>query len=58
MERLIFIYNPIQAKFILQETEAKHLYKISKGSKGDVCVSFYNTKEIKNAVEKWCNNKK
>lgn len=57
MERLIFIYNPLQAKFILQETKAKDLYKISKGSKGDVCVSFFNTKEIKEAMERWCSNK-
>ena len=57
MERLIFIYNMEQAKFILQETNAEDLFRISRASGGDVCVSFFNTYKIKNAMRKWCENK-
>lgn len=58
MERLIFIYNMEQAKFMLQETNAEDLFRISKASEGDVCVSFFNTYKTKNAMKKWCEYKK
>lgn len=57
-ERLIFIYNPFQAKFMIQEIGGKDLYKIGKALKGDVCVSFYKTKEVEGAIDKWCNKNK
>jgi len=47
-----------QAKFMLQETNAEDLFRISKASEGDVCVSFFNTYKTKNAMKKWCEYKK
>lgn len=56
MKELIYIYNPLQAEFILKEIKADGLYRIGKGSKGDICVSFFNTEIVKQAINKWCKN--
>lgn len=57
MDKIIYIYNPIQAKFILKETKAEDIYRIGKGIKGDVCVSFFDTEKVRDAISKWCSNK-
>lgn len=46
-QNLIYIYNMPQAEFILKETLADGLYRIGKASKGDVCVSFFDTQKVK-----------
>lgn len=57
-DELLYIYNPMQAEFILKETKADGLFRIGKGGKGDICVSFYKTEKVKQAMDKWCNNNK
>lgn len=57
-EKLIYIYNPIQAEFIIKEIKADGLYRIGKGNQGDVCVSFFDTQKVKNAIDKWCKRNK
>ena len=52
-KNLIYIYNMLQAEFILKEIQADGLYRIGKGSKGDVLVSFYNTEKVRQAINKW-----
>ena len=54
-KRLIYIYNMVQAEFILKEIQADGLYRIGKGNKGDVLVSFYNTEKVRQAINKWDN---
>lgn len=54
MDKFIYIYNPIQAEFIIRETKGQDLYRIGKGKKGDVCVRFYDTPMIRFAIDKWC----
>ena len=55
---LIYIYNMIQAKFIIKETKGQYIYKIGLGNKGDICISFYNNDSVVNAIRKWNNNNK
>lgn len=52
-ENLIYIYNMPQAEFILKEIQADGLYRIGKASKGDCCVSFFDTQKVKYAIDKW-----
>ena len=54
---LIYIYNMVQAKFIIKETKGQYIYKIGLGNKGDICISFYNNDSVVNAIKKWNNNK-
>jgi len=58
MSKIIYIYNPIQAEFIIRETKSEGLYRIGKGIKGDVCVSFFDTQKVRNAINRWCENNK
>lgn len=53
-ENLIYIYNPIQAEFIIKETKSDGLYRIGKGNQGDVLVSFFDTENVRSAIGKWC----
>ena len=57
-DKLLYIYNPIQAEFIIREAKGDGLYRIGKGGKGDICVSFYKTEKVKQAMDKWCSNNK
>ena len=57
-ENLIYIYNMVQAEFILHEVLADGLYRIGKASKGDCCVSFFDIPKVKNAINKWDNQTK
>ena len=54
-KELIYIYNMNQAKFILKETQAKYLYKIGFGNKGDILITFIKNKNIIEAINKWNN---
>lgn len=53
MNNLIYIYNPIQAEFILREIKAEGLYRIGKGNQGDICVSFFDTQKVREANTLW-----
>lgn len=55
IENLIYIYNMKQAEFILHEISTDGLYRIGKATKGDICVSFFDTTKVKNAIDKWDN---
>lgn len=45
-DELLFIYNPVQAKYMANN--GAEIYMISKGVKGDVCLSFEkNEKNLK-----------
>ena len=59
MERteLLYIYNPMQAEFLIRNC-GEDIFRIGKGGKGDICVSFYKTEKVKQAMDKWCSNNK
>ena len=52
-KNLIYIYNPYQAEFIIKYTKSEGLYRIGKGSEGDVCVSFRDIPVVRKAMEVW-----
>ena len=58
LNELLYIYNPMQAEFLIREAKGDGLYRIGKGGKGDICVSFYKTEKVKQAMDKWCGNNK
>lgn len=57
-KNLIYIYNMLQAEFILKEIQSDGLYRIGKGTKGDILVSFFNTQKVRQAINKWDNKGK
>lgn len=52
-ENLIFIYDIFQAEFMIKYIKSDGFYRIGKGSKGDICISFTNTEKVKIAMDKW-----
>lgn len=52
-DNLIYIYNPYQAEFIIKYCKSEGLYRIGKGGKGDVCVSFKDIPKVRKAMEVW-----
>ena len=48
----------LQAEFILKEIQSDGLYRIGKGAKGDILVSFFNTQKVRQAINKWDNKDK
>ena len=57
-KNLIYIYNMLQAEFILKEIQSDGLYRIGKGTKGDVLVTFFNTQKVIKDMNKWDNKGK
>lgn len=53
-ERLIFIYDTAQADFLLRNC-INDFFKLGKGNQGDVCVSFFDTKNVKDKMTIWKN---
>ena len=57
-KNLIYIYNMLQAEFIIKEIQSDGLYRIGKETKGDILVSFFNTQKVRQAINKWDNKGK
>jgi len=53
MDNLIYIYDIFQAEFMIKEIQADGFYRIGKGTQGDICVSFFDTKKVTQAMDKW-----
>jgi uncharacterized protein (DUF1919 family) len=52
-ETLIYVYDIFQAEFMIKEIQAEGFYRIGKGTQGDICVSFFDTEKVKQAMNKW-----
>ena len=55
MGNMIYIYDRRQAEYMIKETKADGFNKIGMGTQGDICVSFFNTGKVRNAMTKWSN---
>lgn len=51
-ERLIFIYDTAQAEYLIRNC-LNDFFRIGKGNQGDVCVSFFDTQDVREFMTKW-----
>lgn len=52
-KKLIFVYDPSMARFMIRKLKGEYLYRIGKGNLGDVCISFERNKEVEKVMEEW-----
>lgn len=55
-ERLVFIYDTLQAEYLLRRC-VTDMFKVGKGNRGDVCISFFDTPNVRQAMTDWKNKK-
>lgn len=55
-ERLVFIYDTLQAEYLLRRC-VSDMFKVGKGNRGDVCISFFDTPNVRQAMTDWKNKK-
>lgn len=55
-ERLVFIYDTLQAEYLLRRCVGD-MFKVGKGNRGDVCISFFDTEKVRQAMTDWKNKK-
>ena len=48
---LLYIYNPVEAKYMANNGAI--IFRIGKGSKGDICISFEKTKNNMKVYNQW-----
>ena len=55
-ERLVFIYDTLQAEYLLRRC-VSDMFKVGKGHRGEVCISFFDTPNVRQAMTDWKNKK-
>ena len=53
-KKLFFIYDTAQAEFMLRRC-ISDFFKIGKGNSGDICVSFYDSENVRQVMTDWKN---
>lgn len=50
---LIYIYNPDQAIQMIKQLNGKYIYKIGKGNRGDILITFIKNDITLKTLKQW-----
>lgn len=50
---LLYIYNPQQAEYMIKELKGQYLYRIGKGGRGDILITFIKSNDVIQAMNIW-----